>query len=154
LIERYVGIPVAPAAPSIASIYGQSMQLKDQLVLAISQSGRSDDLIAMTASAKDSGALTVAITNAPDSPLADTCDFVLPICAGPELSVAATKTFIATVAVLTRITAAWANDEALKAGLGRLPQRLTAAAALDWSAALPVLADAVSLVTIGRGPTL
>ena len=154
LIERYVGIPVAPAAPSIASIYGQSMHLKDQLVLAISQSGRSDDLIAMTASAKASGALTVAITNAPDSPLADTCDFVLPICAGPELSVAATKTFIATVAALARLTAHWANERALEEAIVRLPERLTAAAALDWSAAVPAVANAGSLVAIGRGSTL
>ena len=98
LIERYVGIPVSPAAPSIASIYGQSMHLKDQLVLAISQSGRSDDLIAFTKSAKDAGAITVASSTSTDSPLAETCDVVLPICAGRELSVAATKTFIATAA--------------------------------------------------------
>jgi glucosamine--fructose-6-phosphate aminotransferase (isomerizing) len=154
LIERYVGIPVAPAAPSIASIYGQSMHLKDQLVLAISQSGRSDDLIAMTASAQQSGALTVAITNAPDSPLADTCDFVLPICAGPELSVAATKTFIATVAALARLTARWADERALGEAIVRLPERLAAAAALNWSAAVPAVANAGSLVTIGRGSTL
>jgi glucosamine--fructose-6-phosphate aminotransferase (isomerizing) len=154
LIERYVRIPVAPAAPSIASIYGQSMHLKDQLVLAISQSGRSDDLIAMTASAKQSGALTVAITNAPDSPLADTCDFVLPICAGPELSVAATKTFIATVAALARLTARWADERALGEAIVRLPERLAAAAALNWSAAVPAVANAGSLVTIGRGSTL
>jgi len=121
LIERYAGIPVAPAAPSIVSIYGQSMHLKDQLVLAISQSGRSDDLIAMTASAKQSGALTVAVTNAPESPLAQTCEFVLPICAGPELSVAATKTFVATAAALARLTAAWTKDSALEAAIGRLP---------------------------------
>ena len=154
LIERYAGIPVAPAAPSIVSIYGQSMHLKDQLVLAISQSGRSDDLIAMTASAKQSGALTVAVTNAPDSPLAETCEFVLPICAGPELSVAATKTFVATAAALARLTAAWTKDSALEAAIARLPERLASAAALDWSAAVPVLANAGSLVTMGRGSTL
>jgi glutamine---fructose-6-phosphate transaminase (isomerizing) len=154
LIERYLGIPVAPAAPNIASIYRRPLHLKDQLFLAISQAGRSDDIVALATSARASGALSVAITNDVDSPLAATCDVVLPICAGPELSVAATKTFIATTVALTRLTAVWANDKGLKAALGRLPQRLTAAAALDWSAALPVLADAVSLVTIGRGPTL
>ena len=75
-------------------------------------------------------------------------------CAGPELSVAATKTFIATAAALARLTAAWAEEEGLQAALERLPQRLAAAAALDWSAALPALSGAASLVTIGRGPTL
>lgn len=154
LIERYLGIPVSPAAPSIASIYGGGLHLKDQLVLSISQSGRSDDLLALTESAKRSGALTVAVTNAEDSPLAAMSDVVLPICAGPELSVAATKTFIATVGALARLTARWADNAALEAAMARLPERLGAAAGLDWSAAVPVLADADSLVTIGRGSTL
>jgi glucosamine--fructose-6-phosphate aminotransferase (isomerizing) len=154
LIERYVGIPVSPAAPSIASIYGQSMHLKDQLVLAISQSGRSDDLIAFTKSAKDAGAITVAVVNVADSPLAEVCDVVLPICAGRELSVAATKTFIATAGALARLTAAWAGERALVDALVRLPERLADAAALDWRAAVPAVAAAGSLVTIGRGSTL
>jgi len=154
LIERYLGIPVSPAAPSIASIYGGGLHVKDQLVLSISQSGRSHDLLAITESAKRSGALTVAVTNAEDSPLADMSDIVLPICAGPELSVAATKTFIATAGALARLTARWAEDPALEAAIGRLPERLGAAAGLDWSAAVPVLAEAASLVTIGRGSTL
>jgi glucosamine--fructose-6-phosphate aminotransferase (isomerizing) len=154
LIERYVGLPVAPAAPSIASIYGGELQLKDQLVLAISQSGRSDDLLALTDSARRTGALCVAVTNAPDSPLAEMSDIVLPIGAGPELSVAATKTFIATAAALARLTARWAGNADLEAAIGRLPERLAAAGVLDWSAAVPALAEAASLVTIGRGSTL
>lgn len=154
LIERYLGIPVAPAAPSTASIYGQSLHLKDQLFLAISQSGQSEDLVALASSAKKSGALTVALTNVTDAPLAATCDIVLPICAGPELSVAATKTFVSTVAALARLTAVWTHNELLNSAIDRLPGRLAAAAALDWSLAVPALAKAASLVTIGRGPTL
>ena len=130
---------MAPAAPSIASIYRRPLHLEGQLFLAISQSGRSDDLIVLTEAARAAGALTVGIINAPDSPLAAACDIVLPIGAGPELSVAATKTFIATAAALARLTAAWAEEDALQAALERLPQRLAAAAALDWSAALPAL---------------
>lgn len=154
LIERYVGVPVAPAAPSIASIYGGELRLDNELFLAISQSGRSDDLLAMTRSAKRSGALTVAVTNVVDSPLARTCDILLPICAGPELSVAATKTFIGTAVALARLTAQWADDDYLRHAIERLPKRLAAAAELDWSAAVPTLADAASLVIIGRGSTL
>lgn len=154
LIERYVGLPVAPAAPSIASIYGRKLNLNNQLLLSISQSGCSSDLLALTDSAKRSGALTVAITNADNSPLADMCDIVLPICAGPERSVAATKTFIATVAALARLTALWSGDMQLRSAIDRLPERLVAAAGLDWSSALPTLAQAPSLVTIGRGSTL
>ncbi len=154
LIERYIGIPVAPAAPSISSIYGGQLNLEGQLVLAISQSGRSEDILAMTRSAKRSGALTVAVTNAEDSPLAHSCDIVLPICAGPELSVAATKTFIGTVTALARLAALWSGNDYMERAIARLPERLAFAAALDWSALVPTLTDAPSLVVIGRGSTL
>ncbi len=154
LIERYIGLPVAAAAPNIASVYGRELQLKDQLFLAISQSGRSDDLVETARSAKASGALTVAIINAADSPLAATCDLVLPMSAGPELSVAATKTFVSTLGALLRLTAEWTGDVKLRAALERLPDRLAAASELDWSVALDPLARAKSLIAIGRGPTL
>jgi glutamine---fructose-6-phosphate transaminase (isomerizing) len=154
LIERYLGIPVAAAAPSVASVYHQELHLKDQLFLAISQSGRSDDLVEMAAAAKQSGALTAAILNDTASPLAGQCDVVLPMCAGPELSVAATKTFVASLAALLRLTAAWTGNKKLDAALQRLPDRLALAAGLDWSAASSAFAGAASLVTIGRGPTL
>jgi len=154
LIERHFGIPVAPAAPSIVTIYGQRLQLENQLFLGISQSGRSDDLIEQAVAARRAGALTVALVNATDSPLAAACEFVLPIAAGVERSVAATKTFVATLAALLRLTAAWSQDEPLHAALARLPDRLAAAAEQDWSAALRTFADNISLVTIGRGPTL
>lgn len=154
LIERYIGIPVAAAAPVIASVYRQELNLKDQLFLAISQSGRSDDLIETTAAAKRAGAITAAILNDTGSPLAAHCDLVLPMCAGPELSVAATKTFVATLAALLRLIAAWTGNAGLEAAIGRLPARLAAASELDWSGAAGALASAQSLVTIGRGPTL
>jgi glutamine---fructose-6-phosphate transaminase (isomerizing) len=154
LIERHLGIPVAAAAPSIGTIYGQRLRLENQLFLAVSQSGRSDDLVEQTAAAKAAGALTAAVVNAVDSPLAAACDVVLPIAAGPELSVAATKTFVATLAALLRLAAAWGDDERLEAAIERLPDRLAAAGSLDWGAALPTFAATISLVTIGRGPTL
>ena len=78
-IERHIGIPVAPAAPSITTVYHRDLQLNGQLVLAISQSGSSFDLIEQAKSAKRAGALTVALVNATDSPLAESCDIVLPI---------------------------------------------------------------------------
>ena len=154
LIERYLGLPVAAAAPNIASVYKLSLQLRGQLVLTISQSGRSDDLIAYAASARKSGALTVAITNDPDAPLAKACDIPLPIAAGPEHSIAATKTFVATAAALMRFTAAWAGDAALSAAIGRFPKRLELASALEWGPAAEVLSHVTRLATIGRGPSL
>jgi len=154
LFERYLGIPVAAAAPNIAAVYGRELRLKGQLFLAISQSGMSDDIVAAARAAKSSGALTVGIVNATASPLAGACDVVLPMAAGRELSVAATKTFIASLAALLRLTARWTRDAAMERAVARLPERLIAAARLDWSGALGVLADAASLVAIGRGPTL
>ncbi len=154
VVERHLGIPVAPMAPSIATLYRQRLDLKGQLFLAISQSGRSDDLIESAAMAKASGALTAALVNDVESPLARACEYVLPMGAGPELSVAATKTVIASLSALLRLAAAWAGSDALAGALDRLPDRLARAAELDWSAALEALSGAESLVTIGRGPTL
>src|SRR4051812_25100519 len=151
LIERYLRIPVAAAAPSIATVYGQRLQLEGQLFLAISQSGRSDDLIEQTTVARAAGATTVALVNATDSPLAQASDLVLPMEAGPELSVAATKTFVASVSALLRLVAMWAEDKEMTASLGRLPERLRAATDLDWGQALETMKAAASLVTIGRG---
>lgn len=154
LIERYLGIPVAAAAPNIATVYGERMRLKGQLVLTISQSGRSDDLTEFTAMAKEAGALTLAIVNDVDSPLAKACHVALPMAAGPELSVAATKTFIAALTALLRLAAAWTGDDKLDAAIDRLPDRLAAALDLDWSSATGVVSQASSLIAIGRGPTL
>jgi glucosamine--fructose-6-phosphate aminotransferase (isomerizing) len=154
LIERHLGIPVAAAAPNIATVYRQRMRLKEQLVLTISQSGRSDDLTEFAAMAKAAGARTVAIVNDTDSPLAAASDLVLPMAAGPEQSVAATKSFVASLTVLLRFAAAWAEEGVLRPAIERLPDRLASAGELDWSPALGVLSAASSLVTIGRGPTL
>jgi glutamine---fructose-6-phosphate transaminase (isomerizing) len=154
LIELYLGVPVAAAAPNIASVYRRKLRLDGQLFLAVSQSGRSDDLVANAAMAREAGALTAALVNDIESPLAASCDVVLPICAGPERSVAATKTFIASLAALLRLVAEWAEDRPLAAAVDRLPTRLASAGDLDWSAAIDPIAAAPSLVVIGRGPTL
>lgn len=154
LIERYLGLPVAAAAPNIATIYRRQLQLGGQLFLAISQSGRSDDLVAATRMASAGGALTAAIVNDVDSPLAAESDIVLPMAAGQESGVAATKTFVATLSALLRLAATWADDHALTAAIDRLPDRLSAAADLDWRCGLPLLSAAASMVAIGRGPTL
>jgi glucosamine--fructose-6-phosphate aminotransferase (isomerizing) len=153
-IERNLGLAVADAAPSIVTVYHRTLQLKDQLFLAISQSGRSDDLIEQTKSAKSAGALAVGLVNDAASPLAAACDIVLPIGAGAEISVAATKTFVATLAAILRLTAAWSDNLPLARALDKLPERLEGASALDWSASFGAFASAASMMTIGRGPTL
>ena len=147
LIERYLGIPVAAAAPSIATVYGQRLRLQGQLFLAISQSGRSDDLIEQTSVARTAGAMTVALVNATDSPLARASDLVLPMDAGPELSVAATKTFVTSVSALLRLAALWAEDRDLTESFDGLPGRLSQATRLDWWQRLAHLKAATSLAT-------
>jgi glucosamine--fructose-6-phosphate aminotransferase (isomerizing) len=153
-IERHIGVPVAPAAPSITTVYHRDLQLNGQLLLAISQSGSSFDLIEQAKSARRAGALTAALVNVTDSPLAEACDVVLPISAGEEVSVAATKTFVATLAAILRLTAQWGANDELARAIARLPERLDAAANLDWHAWYSSVAQAKSLITIGRGPTL
>jgi len=154
LIERHLGIPVAAAAPSIVSVYRKGLRLEGQLFLAISQSGRSEDLVESASWARASGALTVALVNDTNSPLSSACDIILPMAAGPELNVAATKTFVSSIAALLSLVAAWANEPEMTAALDRLPDRLASAAELDWTQALNVLSAAESLVALGRGPTL
>jgi glucosamine--fructose-6-phosphate aminotransferase (isomerizing) len=154
LIEMYLGIPVTPAAPSIVSVYGRSLRLRDQLVLIISQSGASDDLNEFAKSARKSGALTVAITNAVKAPLAVNCDITLLMGAGTERSVPATKTYVSSLCLSLRLVAAWARELALEKAIGRLPERLEGAGRLDWSEAVDILAEADCLATVGRGPTL
>lgn len=154
LFENRLGIPVAAAAPSIASVYHRRLILDGQLFLAISQSGQSDDLVAMAEMANGSGALTIAIVNDLHSPIASACKFVLPIAAGAERSVSATKSFIGTLTVLLRWVASWTDDWVLNSAIDRLPERLEAAIHLNWNGAFQALADASRAITIGRGPTL
>jgi glucosamine--fructose-6-phosphate aminotransferase (isomerizing) len=154
LIERHLAIPVADAAPSVVSVYRRGLRLDGQVFIAISQSGRSLDLVESAVSARECGALTIAIVNDTGSALASASDVILPLSAGEESSVAATKTFIASVAALLRLVAYWSGDPAMIAALETLPRRLSSAAELDWSNALDALSEAKSLAVLGRGPTL
>ncbi|WP_374408571.1 SIS domain-containing protein [Pelagerythrobacter sp.] len=151
LIETGLGIPTASAALSIASIYRAAAAPGDRLCLAISQSGRSPDLLAAVQQQRDAGAFVVALVNAESSPLGEMADAVVALSAGAERSVAATKSYIASLAAIAALVAAWSRDDALEAALGDLPDHLDRAFALDWSAAVPALAGARSLFVLGRG---
>ncbi len=153
LIETLVGVPVSSAGLSVASLYKPVAPANhgSTVCIAVSQSGRSPDLLATVDAHQRAGALVIAIVNDAASPLAVAADILLPLAAGPELSVAATKSFIVSLVALAALTAAWANDDHLTAALATLPETLPRAFALDWSNALPTLAGAASLFTIGRG---
>lgn len=151
LFETRLGLVTASIGPSVSSIYGAPIRAKGALFLAISQSGRSPDLVHLAAAARADGALTVAIVNDTASPLAAACETVLPLHAGPERSVAATKSVLAAMATLLQLFAAWRGDGALNRALAALPDDLAAASRADWSAALPLLRDARHLYVAGRG---
>ena len=154
LVELKVGLACASIGPSIASLYHAPLKLEGAVAIAISQSGRSPDILAMHEAARDQGALSVALVNDEASPLARDANAVLPLCAGPERSVAATKSMIAALVAGAHLTAHWSEDEALLAALQRLPSVLDASsAAPPATAAIATLAQASSLFVIGRGAT-
>lgn len=154
LIETRLRLPVSASAPSVITAFRTPLKLRDALFIVISQSGRSPDLVEATMSARAAGARTVAIVNATTSPVADAAEFVIPIEAGHEHSVAATKTVIGSMAAGLALVAELAGDGALRGALERLPGRLTRALALDWSFIADDLAGASAVFVAGRGLAL
>jgi len=151
LIETHLRLLTSSAAPSVASVYDTAPDYAGTLMLAISQSGKSPDLVATAERAKAGGTRLVALVNVEESPLAMMADPFLPLAAGPERSVAATKSFITSVAALIRLVAEWSDEAELRAAVGALPDLLAQAWALDWSPALPLLTGATNLYVVARG---
>lgn len=151
LVETLTGVPTSSAAPSVASLFGASMRAKDCLCLAISQSGRSPDLLRTVEAYRNSGAYVVALVNDAASPLASLADELLLMHAGPELSVAATKSYIVSLVGVAALVAAWAGDADLENGLRALPDRLSEAFAHEWPAAQDLLRRATNLFVLSRG---
>jgi glucosamine--fructose-6-phosphate aminotransferase (isomerizing) len=155
LLETRAAMPTLSHAPSIGSLYkATSPRFKGVPLIAISQSGRSPDLIAAAADAQRQGALVVAIVNDAASPLAEMTDICIPIHAGAETSVAATKSFIGTLVALAHLVAEWSEDAALLDALPSIGDVLEAAVAVDWTGAVPLLRDAGNMLVLGRGLTL
>jgi glutamine---fructose-6-phosphate transaminase (isomerizing) len=151
LIEMRAGVLTSSASPSISSVYATQPDLHEAVLIAISQSGASPDLLAAVRSAKAAGARIVALVNEEASPLAQAADHVVPLRAGKETSVAATKSYIASLAAIVHVVASWTQDEALDAALHRAPQQLAQAWQLDWSVATARLQSVAGLFVIGRG---
>jgi glucosamine--fructose-6-phosphate aminotransferase (isomerizing) len=151
LIETQLGLVTASLSPSIGSVYAAPLQLKGALFIAISQSGKSPDLLRNADAAKAAGAHVVALVNVEDSPLAQLAGTVIPLGAGPEKSVAATKSYLASLAAIAQLVAYWKNDPVLLAALDTLPDALRAAWKQDWSPLTDGLADAHNLFVLGRG---
>lgn len=144
--------PMASVGPSVRSIYGVDLEAQDSLCISVSQSGQSPDIVRMTESLRKGGSLTVAITNDAGSRLARAADTTLPIHAGPELSVAATKTFVTSLVAGLWLIATIKGDDELIAAIRALPGHLERAIQCDWSAAANAI-EGSSLFTLGRGPS-
>jgi glucosamine--fructose-6-phosphate aminotransferase (isomerizing) len=151
LIESHTKLLTTSAAPSMSSLYDAQPDMRGVLFLVISQSGKSPDLLAAAENAKRNGACLIALCNSPTSPLAQLAHHTIPLSAGPETSIAATKSYIASLSAIVHLVACWTSDQTLINALMRAPDQLEQAWNLDWRAALPPLQRANNLFVLGRG---
>jgi glucosamine--fructose-6-phosphate aminotransferase (isomerizing) len=151
LIETRAGILTSSAAPSVSSVYAAKADLKGVVFLALSQSGASPDLVATAEAAKAAGARVLALVNAEGSPLAQIAHLTIPLHAGPEMSIAATKSYLASLAAIVHLIATWTRDDELLKALAAAPAQLERAWQLDWSPATAALQPVAGMYVIGRG---
>ncbi|WP_110655675.1 SIS domain-containing protein [Salinicola halimionae] len=148
---KHLGLPIASVPPSLTTVVGTRWRVQGQLAVAISQSGASPDLVAAQKALTAGGARSVALVNTPASPLGDVSEREIVLHAGVEKSVAATKSYLATLAACAHLVGAWAEDEALLMALEALPSKLEVAARQEWQPAVEALAEVDRLLVIGRG---
>ncbi len=151
LLMARLGRPVTSLPMSLLTQQDARIACEGGVVLAYSQSGESPDLLAAVNGCRAGGAIACAWVNAGGSPLAGMADWVLPLHAGTERSVAATKSFIAQLVAGVRLVTAWQGDAHLAAALGTLPETLELAVARDWSGAVETLRQADRMFVVGRG---
>ena len=154
LVEIISGVPCASISPSIATLYRTPIRLQRALSVAISQSGRSPDIVETQRAARRAGALAVALVNDEASPLAQEAESLLPLWAGAEHSVAATKSMIAGLVACASLVAAWREDRPLADAIAGLPDVLRRQTAPPPAALLDRLAEARNAFVLGRGATL
>lgn len=153
LLGSVNGLLVALATPSLFSIYQRPPRFRNALVIGISQSGKSPDIVSVVAEAKRQGALTAAITNEPNSDLAQQADHVIELHAGEEKSVAATKTYTSQLCAIAALSSALADDKAMKESLATVPATVAATLAMNSAIAqiTPRYRYMNDCVVIGRG---
>ncbi len=151
-VELLAGVPVASVGPSVASVYRRQLRMGRAAAIGISQSGQSPDIVEMMHAAGAGGALGIAITNSEGAPISGVSAHTLSLHAGPEHSVAATKTFVASVVAGLALLAEWQDDAELRAAVAGLPEAFAAALACDWSALADRLVRADRAFVLGRGP--
>ncbi len=153
VLGALAGLSVALAAPSVTTYYGRMPDVRQALVIGISQSGQGEDVCTVVRQARDQGAITLGVTNNPDSLLARSAEYCISLRAGEERSLAATKTFTAQLAVMALLAAHLAGDPGQLDDLARLPDWM--ADTLAFSAQVPARAERyrymTHCVTVGRG---
>lgn len=154
LLETQAGYLVASLPPSVVSLYGALPRIGNGVCVALSQSGRSTDLLSAVEAMRRDGVRVVALVNDEESPLAALADFAVPLHAGAERSVAATKSYIGSLFAGLHLASALVPDRLSPGLLADMPRLLREAWALDWSALVEALVDARGLYVIGRGPGL
>lgn len=161
LVMARLGRIAASLPMSLVTLYQAPLDAREVLAIAVSQSGQSPDVVAPIEYFRQGGSTTVALVNDTASPLAQAAQWVLPLCAGPERSVAATKSFITSMTAGARMVAHWQGDAELLSALHALPDQLeaacasvAAAAGSELTAVLDTLVDARSIMVVGRGPGL
>lgn len=150
LVEVHLGLPVGLVSPSVYTVYGARPVLKDIVWISVSQSGGSPDLVDSTAAARAGGALTIAVTNAPSSALAEASELDINIDAGPELAVAATKSYTSQLLALYLLADGWrGGDGSTAAGLPEIAEQVLASG--DAVRVAPRYRFVERIVTTGRG---
>ncbi|MDF1775454.1 MAG: SIS domain-containing protein [Rhizobiaceae bacterium] len=154
LVEMRIGIPVASMGPSVASLYHSQLQAEGGVSFAISQSGGSKDITALHQALQSGGAKGIALINASRSLLGDVSQQTLPIGAGHEVAVPATKSFVCSLVAIASIVAGWSNDDKLASALEGLPDVLARTLSLKPGNRLDGLRTQSAAFVLGRGPSL
>jgi glucosamine--fructose-6-phosphate aminotransferase (isomerizing) len=151
LVMQRLGVPVVSLPMSLVTLHRAPLAVSGQLAVALSQSGESPDLVDTMSALRAAGATTAALVNRTESPLAKRCEWVVPLCAGDERSVAATKSYITALTAIARLVGRWQRDERLLGSVESLPGRLEAAAQVDGSPMIDALVGAERAMVVGRG---
>lgn len=151
LFETVLGVVTTHSSASIQTIYKANLSLKNSLTISVSQSGQSPDICEFVTKAKKLGSTTLTFVNDTKSPLANLSDFVIPLLAGKETSVAATKSYIASLSALIQLIATIKEDATLLSSLDLLFEKLSQSLEMNWASAIPSFAAVDDLLVIARG---
>lgn len=151
LIMARLGRVVASLPMSLVTLYKSQLHAEGTLAISISQSGQSPDVIEPIRYFRERGGMTAALVNDIASPLAECAEWAMPLHAGPERSVAATKSFIMSLLAGARLAGNWQGDKSFLSAIDAVPDTLESAMRSDWSAAIDVLAPASNIMVVGRG---